>query len=135
MAGHKLSAKAQAQFEFLESVSRECDHLAGLTETYAGGKGASQDQTFQTIVRTLGHLRQKAMIQNLGPIADAAGIMAIGANRGSVMQRARFLREQLASYKTNIERTQKALVGADAREKAEAEKVIAKRSAAAGQSD
>lgn len=129
MAGHKLSAKAQEEHEFLESLLKQCDHLLGLTEQYAGGKGASQAQMFQTITRTLGHIRQHAMMKNLGPIADAAGSMAIGANRGSILQRTRFLREQLAGYKTNIERTMKALVGADAREKAEAEKVAAQRRA------
>ena len=71
MAGLKLSAKAQEEFEFLESLIAKCDHLLALTEQYAGGKGAAQDQVFQLIVRSLQQVRQKAMIKNLGPIADA----------------------------------------------------------------
>ena len=130
MAGLKLSAKAQEEFEFLESLIAKCDHLLALTEQYAGGKGAAQDQVFQLIVRSLQQVRQKAMIKNLGPIADAAGMLAVAAARGSVVQRARTLREGLSSYKQNVERTMKALVGADQREKAEQEKVIAARTRA-----
>ncbi len=133
MAGAKLSAKAMEEVEFLDGLLRQCDHLAGLTEQYAGQKGTTQEVTFATIVRTLGHIRQNAMIKNLGPIADAAGILAVGAARGSPVQRTRFLREGLGSYKQNIERTQKAIVAADAREKAEQEKVIAARKKTTGQ--
>jgi hypothetical protein len=127
MAGFKLSAKAQEEVEFLESLIKHTDHLLGVTEQYAGAKGPSADALFQTIVRTMNQIRQKAMIKNLGPIADAAGMIAVGAARGSPVQRTRFLREQLASYKTNVERTMKALVGADLRERAEQEKVMAQR--------
>jgi hypothetical protein len=130
MAGQKLSAKAMEEFEFMDGLLKECAHLLGETEKYAGSTGNSAQQIFQGITRQLGHIRQKAMMKNLGPLADAAGVMAIGANRGSPLQRARFLREQLATYKTNIERTMKALVAADAREKAEQEKVAAQRKAA-----
>ncbi len=133
MAGGKLSAKAQEEFEFLEHLLKQCDHLAGLTEQYSGQKGTTQEVTFGNIVRSLGHIRQNAMIKNLGPIADAAGILAVSAQRGSPVQRTRSLREGLASYKQNIERTQKALVAADAREKAEQEKVVAARKKTTGQ--
>lgn len=127
MAGQKMSAKAMEEFEFMESLVKQCGHLLGETEKYAGSTGNSAQQIFQGITRALGHIRQKAMMKNLGPLADAAGVMAIGANRGSPIQRARFLREQLATFKTNVERTMKALVAADAREKAENEKTMAKR--------
>ncbi len=133
MASVKLSAKAQEEFEFLEGLLKQCDHLAALTEQYAGQKGTTQEVTFSTIVRTLGHIRQHAMIKNLGPVADAAGILATSAQRGSPVQRARTLREGIGSYKQNIERTQKALVAADVREKAEQEKVIAARKKPTGQ--
>lgn len=133
MAGVKLSAKAQEEVDFLDSLLKQCDHLAGLTEQYAGQKGTQQEVTFAGIVRTLGHIRQHAMMKNLGPIADAAGTLGVGAARGSPTQRARFLREGLASYKQNVERTQKAIVGADQRERAEQEKVIAARKKATGQ--
>ncbi len=135
MAGLKLSAKAQEEHDFLEGLLKECDHLLALTEQYAGGKGASQDQVFQLITRTLGHIRQKAMIKNLGPIADAAGMLAVAAARGSIIQRARTLREGVSSYKQNVERTMKALIGADQREKAEQEKVMAARTRAKEQMD
>jgi hypothetical protein len=135
MAGLKLSAKAQEELEFLESLVTECSHLLALTETYAGGKGASQDQAFQTITRTLSQIRQKAMIKNLGPIADAAGMLGVAAQRGSVVQRARTLREGLASYKVNCERTMKALVAADQRERHEQEKVAEARRRAKEQMD
>lgn len=135
MAGVKLSAKAQEEHEFLESLVGKCDHLAALTEQYVGAKGATQEQTFQLIVRTLQQIRQNAMIKNLGPIADAAGMLAVAAARGSVVQRARTLRDGLGSYKQNVERTMKALVAADVREKAEAEKVMAARTRAKQQAD
>ncbi len=87
------------------------------------------------IVRTLQQIRQNAMIKNLGPIADAAGMLAVAAARGSVVQRARTLRDGLGSYKQNVERTMKALVAADVREKAEQEKVMAARTRAKQQMD
>jgi hypothetical protein len=135
MAGLKLSAKAQEEHDFLESLIHKCDHLAGLTEQYSGQKGSTQEQTFQQITRTLGHIRQNAMMKNLGPIADAAGMLAISAARGSIMQRVRTLREGLSSYKQNVERTMKALVGADLRERAENEKVMEARLRAKQQVD
>lgn len=128
MAGQKLSAKAQEELEFLEGLVGKTSHLLALTEQYVGAKkGGQQEQIFSTIVHTLQHFRQNAMIRNLGPIADAAGMLAVAANRGSVVQRARMLREGLSSYKVNIERTMKALVGADLRERAENAKVMAAR--------
>ncbi len=133
MAGVKLSAKAQEEYEFLDGLLRQCDHLSALTEQYSGQKGTTQEVTFSSIIRQLGHIRQHAMIKNLGPIADAAGILAVSAQRGSPVQRTRTLREGIASYKQNIERTQKAVVGADQREKAEQEKVMAARKKGPGQ--
>jgi hypothetical protein len=130
MAGLKLSAKAMEEYEFLESLLHKCDHLATLTEQYVGAKGATQEQTFQAITRTLGHIRQNAMMKNLGPIADAAGMLGVAAARGSIVQRARTLRDGIASYKVNVERTMKALVAADAREKKEQEKVMEARTRA-----
>lgn len=135
MAGLKLSAKAQEEHEFLESVLRECDHLAALTEQYVGGKGAGQDQTFQLITRTLQHLRQKAMMKNLGPLGDAAGMLAVNAARGSVIQRTRTLREGIASFKLNAERTMKASITADERQQKEQEEVRAARKRAKDQQD
>jgi hypothetical protein len=130
MAGLKLSAKAQEEHDFLEQLLTQCDHLLALTEQYVGAKGAGQEQIFQTITRSLQQIRQNAMIKNLGPIADAAGMLAVAAGRGAPVQRARTLREGLSGYKTNIERTMKALVAADARERVEQEKVAARRKAA-----
>jgi hypothetical protein len=128
MAGRKLSAKTEEEVVFLEHVITEITHLKAKTEEYAGSKKG--EDIVAGIIRQLTQIRQRAMIKNLGPIADAAGILAVAAGRGSPVQRARVLREGLVTYEQNVERTMKALIGADAREKAEAQKVIEARKAA-----
>lgn len=124
MAGIKLSAKAQEEVEFLDGVIKKCDHMLGLVEQYAGAnKGA--DIFLSQITRELGHIRQNAMIKNLGFVADNAGMLGVAAGRGSQMQRARTLREGIAALKSLTERTMKAVVDLDKRERAQKEREAA----------
>ena len=123
----KLSAKTQEEVDFLDHVVKQSDHMLGLVEQYAGAnKGA--DIFLSQIIRSLGHIRQNAMIKNLGFVADHAGMLGVGAGRGSQMQRTRTLREGIAALKSLVERTMKAKVDTDKREQATlaAEKLAAK---------
>lgn len=124
MAGLKLSAKAQEEYEFLDHVMKRCDHMLGLTEQYAGANRGA-DVFLTQITRELGHIRQNAMIKNLGFVADNAGMLGVAAGRGSQMQRARTLREGIAALKSLTERTMKAVVDLDKREKAQKEREAA----------
>jgi hypothetical protein len=132
MAGVKLGAKAQEEVDFLENVLKQISHLAALAEQFAGAKQkGAMDMYLSQITRTLTHLRQTAMIKNLGFVADAAGMLGVAAMRGSQVQRTRVLREGMMSLKQLVERTMKATVDADHRERAEKEKELAAEKAAA----
>lgn len=114
MATMKLSAIAAEEYEFLEGVTRKCDHITSLVEQYAGaGKGA--DIFLQQMTRTLSQVRQQAMAKNLGFVADHAGMLGIAAARGSQLQRARTIREGTIALKQLLERTMKALADSDKR--------------------
>jgi hypothetical protein len=121
MAGRKLTARAEEEVVFMENLLVQCDHLTKLVEEYAAAK-KNQDAQAQTIARQLSQIRQQAMIKNLGPIADQAGLLSVAAGRGSQMQRARTMREGVAGFKQLLERTMKATIEADQRLQAEAEK-------------
>ena len=121
MAGLKLSAKAAEEVDFLDNVLKRCDHITSLVEQYAGAtKGG--DVWLSQITRGLTNIRQQAMIKNLGFVADHAGMLGVAAGRGSQMQRARTVREGTISLKQLIERTMKAIVDTDKREKAAKDK-------------
>jgi len=121
MPGVKLSAKSQETVDYLESVMRECDHFASLVEQFAGAK-SNPDQYSSLLGRELGHLRQKAMMRNLGFIADTAGQLSVAAGRaGSPIMKSRMLRDGVASLKALVERTIKATIQEDASEKKEKE--------------
>ena len=122
----KLSAKAQEEVEFLEGVLTICTHLSAAVEQYAGAKVKSAgDMYLQQITRALTQLRQKAMIKNLGFVADAAGILGVAAGRGSQVQRTRTIREGVVSLKQLVERTIKATIDTDKREKEQKERELA----------
>ena len=114
MAGRKLSAKAQEEVSFLENLLLQCDGMHKKIEEYATAKRGA-DAILQPITRQLSQMRQRAMVANMGPIADSAGMLAVGAARGSQMQRTRTLREGMASFKQLLERVIKATVDADVR--------------------
>lgn len=114
MAGRKLTAKASEEVSFLENLLVQCDNLSRKVEEYANAKKGG-DAILQPITRQLGQMRQQAMVANLGPIADSAGMLAVAAARGSQMQRTRTLREGMASFKQLLERVIKASVDADVR--------------------
>lgn len=122
MSGKKLSAKASEEVEFLEQVLRKCDHLGTLVEQYSAAKKGA-DSYVNQIARELGHLRQNAMIKNLGFVADNAGTLGIAAGRGSQVQRSRTLREGLNSLKQLVDRTIKATIEADERDRKEKERL------------
>jgi len=122
MSSLKLSPKAEEDVVFLENVLVQIGHLKAKVEEYAAAKKGEDLLMF--ITRRLTHIRQNAMIKNLGPIADAAGMLAVAAGRGSQVQRSRVLREGLVSYEQNVERTMKAIVSADERHRAEAKKAV-----------
>jgi hypothetical protein len=121
MAGLKLSAKTQEEFDFLDGLIKKLDHLNKLVEEYSAAKRGA-DMIASQIARELGHMRQNAMIKNLGPIADAAGLLSVAAGRGSQTSRSRSMREGLAGFKQLLERTIKALIDADQRARLEKEK-------------
>ncbi len=132
MAGIKLSAKAQEEVEFMESVLKQISHVSAQVEQYASAKQKGpMDMYLSQITRTLTRLRQTAMIKNLGFIADAAGILGVAAGRGSQVQRTRVMREGTVSLKQLVERTMKATIDTDKRERAQKEKEAAAKAPAA----
>jgi hypothetical protein len=121
MAGQKLSAKHQELVEYLETLLRECDHFASLVEQYAAAK-TNADQYSTLLSRELAQLRQKAMMRNVGFVADQAGQLSVVASRGgSAMMKSRMLRDGVVSLKALIERTIKGTIQADEGEKREKE--------------
>jgi len=120
MAGRKLSAKTEEEVVFMENLLTQCAHLTKLVEEYAVMK-KNPEAAVQVITRQLSQIRQQAMIKNLGPVADYAGMLSVAAGRGSQMQRTRVMREGVVGFKQLLERTMKATIDADQRVRAEAE--------------
>jgi hypothetical protein len=120
MAGRKLSAKTEEEVVFMEHLLTQCAHLTKLVEEYAAMK-KNPEAAVQVITRQLSQVRQQAMIKNLGPVADYAGMLSVAAGRGSQMQRTRVMREGVVGFKQLLERTMKATIDADQRVRAEAE--------------
>lgn len=117
----KLSAKHQELVEYLESLLKEMDHYAALVEQFAGAK-TNADQYSGQLSRELAQLRQKAMMRNVGFIADSAGQLSVAASRGgSPMMKGRVLRDGVVALKALIERTIKGTIQADEGEKREKE--------------
>jgi len=118
MAGQKLSAKVSETVEFLDYLLIQCDHLAHAVEEYASAKKPAQiEWVRQQISRDLGHLRQRAMVKNLGVLADEAGRLGVAASTGgSQMMKTRVLRDGIISFKAAVERFRKAKVDADVAE-------------------
>ena len=112
----KLSAKASETVEFLDYLLRQCELLVSQIEDYAAAKKpATADWIRTQIARELGHLRQRAMVKNLGPLADDVGRLGIQASTsGSQQQKSRVLRDGISSLKAAVERRRKATVDADA---------------------
>lgn len=115
MAG-KLSAKATETVEFLDYLLRQCELLVSQIEDYASAKKpATADWIRTQIARELGHLRQRAMVKNLGPLADDVGRLGVQASTsGSQQQKSRVLREGISSLKAAVERRRKGTLDADA---------------------
>jgi hypothetical protein len=118
MAGQKLSAKVSETVEFLDYVLIQCDHLAHAVEEYASAKKPAQvEWVRQQISRDLGHLRQRAMVKNLGVLADEAGRLGVAASTGgSQAMKTRILRDGVIALKAAVERFRKAKVDADVAE-------------------
>ena len=116
MATQKLSAKASETVEFLDYLLRQCDLLASQIEDFATTKKtATADWIRGQVARELGHLRQRAMVKNLGVLADEVGRLGIQASTsGSQQQKSRVLREGINALKAAVERRRKATVDADA---------------------
>ncbi len=120
MAGRKLSSKAEEEVGFMEQLLARCDALARPIEEYAAAK-KNADQFGQQVVRALQEMRQHAMMKNLGPVADAAGVLSVQCGRGSPIMRARTMREGIVGFKQLIERSMKAMIDADQRQQHEKE--------------
>jgi hypothetical protein len=122
MAGGKMSGKATETVEFIDYVIHQSEHLAVAVEEYASAKKAAQaDWARQGIARELGHLRQRAMVKNLGVLADEIGRLAVQASGGGSQQmKTRILRDGVTSMKAACERMRKATVDADKADQAEA---------------
>ena len=120
MAGGKLSGKATETVEFLDYVLHQCDHLAGAVEEFASAKKPAQaDWARQGIARELGHLRQRAMVKNLGVLADEIGRLSVLASGGgSPQMKTRILRDGVSSMKAACERMRKTTIDSDKAEQA-----------------
>lgn len=114
----KLSAKVSETVEFLDYLLRQCDLLASQIEDFASAKKpATADWIRGQIARELGHLRQRAMVKNLGVLADEVGRLGIQASTsGSQQMKSRVLREGISSMKAAVERRRKATIDADVAE-------------------
>lgn len=114
----KMSAKASETVEFLDYLLRQCVLLESQIEDYAAAKKpATADWIRTQIARELGHLRQRAMVKNLGPLADDVGRLGIQASTsGSQQQKSRVLREGIGSLKAAVERRRKGTLDTDAAE-------------------
>ena len=120
MPAFKPSAKATETVEYLETLLKEADHFAALVEQFAAGKSKTLDMYTSQLSRELGHLRQKAMMRNLGFIADTAGQLSVMASRGgSPMMKGRMLRDGVVAFRSLIERTIKGTMVADENEQKE----------------
>ena len=83
----KLSAKASDAVEFLDYLLRQCELLASQIEDFATTKKpATADWIRTQIARELAHLRQRAMVKNLGPLADDVGRLGIQASTSGSQQ-------------------------------------------------
>jgi len=119
MPGFKPSAKTTETVEYLETLLKEADHFSALVEQFAAAKKGGEMYAAQ-VARELGQLRQKAMMRNLGFVADAAGQLGVMASRGgSPMMKSRVLRDGVVSLHALIERTIKGLITADESEQKE----------------
>jgi hypothetical protein len=119
MATVKLSAKTLETVEYLETLFRESDHFVSLVEQFAAAK-KNADMYSGQLSRELGQLRQKAMMRNLGFVADMAGQLGVAASRGgSPMMKGRVLRDGVQSFRALLERTIKATIQADESEQRE----------------
>ena len=114
----KLSAKASDAVEFLDYLLRQCELLASQIEDFATTKKpATADWIRTQIARELAHLRQRAMVKNLGPLADDVGRLGIQASTsGSQQQKSRVLRDGISSLKAAVERRRKGTLDAAAAE-------------------
>lgn len=115
MAGGKLSGKTTETVEFLDYVLHQCDRFAGAVEEFASArKPAQADGARQSIARELGRLRQRAMVKNLGVLADEIGRLGILASgSGNQQMKARILRDGVISMKAACERMRRATIAAD----------------------
>ncbi len=118
MAGQKLSAKTTETVEFLDYLLVQCDHLSHAVEEYASAKRPAQiEWVRQQISRDLGHLRQRAMVKNLGVLADEAGRLGVAVSTGgSQAMKVRILRDGIAALRAAVERFRRAKVDADVAE-------------------
>jgi len=120
MPGFKLSAKATETVEYLEAVLKLADHYTALVEQFAAAKTKNSDMYASQLARELSQLRQKAMMKNLGFIADTAGQLGVMASRGgSPMMKGRMLRDGVAAFRSLVERTIKGTIVADENEQKE----------------
>ncbi|OYV67627.1 MAG: hypothetical protein B7Z72_09380 [Gemmatimonadetes bacterium 21-71-4] len=116
----KLSAKATETIEYLETLLKEADHFAALVEQFAAARTKGSDLYATQLSRELGQLRQKAMMRNLGFVADTAGQLSVMASRGgSPMMKGRILRDGVVAFKSLVERTIKGTMVADESEQKE----------------
>lgn len=109
----------------MEMLLLQCGTLARKVEEYGASKKNTESQV-QSIVRELSFIRQKAMMKNLGMVADAAGGLSMQAGRGSQTQRTRVLRDGVITFKQLLERVMKATIDADGRKRHENEAAMAK---------
>lgn len=98
----KLSAAAQAQFNFLQSLTPQFDRIHRLVEEMASLR--LDESRVRSLTRQLDQLKTQAASLSLASLADTFGMMSMLARRGGGMQmKVRGLREGMASLKINHE--------------------------------
>ncbi len=99
----KLSAKQQAQVDFLERLPPKFAKVRTIVEQMGGG-GSLDETSVRTMIRVLDEIKSGASQLSINRFADAAGAMAAMARRGGGLQvKVRGLREAFASVKSNYD--------------------------------
>ena len=112
MAG-RLSPTAQARLSLLQSFDPLISRLHNLIEQWAVAR-SGQDTLNVSIRRTADQLKLKLMGAGLESLSQQAGAIALAASRaGNPTQKARVLRENMASLKFQVELAMRTIIRED----------------------
>lgn len=98
-----ITPRGQAKLSALSEIQRTTQTLHSLTEQFATAK-VHEDQFAQQLKRRYGRLKLKLMGAGFDRLSQLAGAMEIAAGRGgSNRNKARVLREGIASMKSQLD--------------------------------